>query len=99
MKRLLAFIACLLLCAAAGAAPQKVLRYAFQIAETSLDPVRIQDSYSRILTSHIFEAPLRYDHLARPVRLRPLTAESMPEHSADFRVWTVPTGCASIWSP
>jgi ABC-type transport system substrate-binding protein len=89
MKRLLAFIACLLLCAAAGAAPQKVLRYAFQIAETSLDPVRIQDIYSRILTSHIFEAPLRYDHLARPVRLRPLTAESMPEHSADFRVWTV----------
>ena len=67
----------------------KVLRYAFEVAETSLDPVKINDLYSRTLTPHIFEALYAYDHLARPVKVRPLTADGMPEHSEDFRVWTV----------
>ena len=30
-----------------------------------------------------------YDHLARPSKIKPLTADGMPEVSADFRVWTV----------
>ena len=68
---------------------KKVLRYAFEVAETSLDPVKIQDIYSRTLTPHIFESLLRYDPLARPIKVRPLTAEAMPTHSDDFRVWTV----------
>jgi ABC-type transport system substrate-binding protein len=67
----------------------KVLRYAFRVAETSMDPVKISDLYSRTLTPHIFEALYKYDHLARPVRIVPLTAEAMPEHSADFRTWTI----------
>jgi ABC-type transport system substrate-binding protein len=82
--------------ARAAAAPElraqvgtKVLRYAFEVAETSLDPVKINDLYSRTLTPHIFEALYAYDHLARPVKVRPLTADGMPEHSDDFRVWTV----------
>src|SRR6478752_9860941 len=66
----------------------KVLRYAFEVAETSLDPVKINDLYSRTLTPHIFEALYMYDHLARPVKIKPLTAEGMAEHSADYRVWT-----------
>ena len=41
------------------------------------------------LTAHIFEALYTYDHLARPAKSSPLTAAGMPEHSADFRVWTV----------
>lgn len=73
----------------AGAAPKRVLRYAFEVAETSLDPVLIQDLYSRTLTPHIFEALYGYDHLARPVKIKPLTAEAMPQHSDDYRVWTV----------
>jgi ABC-type transport system substrate-binding protein len=68
---------------------RKVLRLLFQSAETSLDPARISDLYSRTLTSHIFEALYTYDHLARPFKLKPLTADGMPEVSADFRVWTV----------
>ena len=44
-------------------APAKVLRYAFEVAETSLDPVKVSDLYSRTLTPHIFEAPL---HLRPP---------------------------------
>jgi ABC-type transport system substrate-binding protein len=75
--------------APAAAAPKKVLRYAFEVAETSLDPVKLQDLYSRTLTPHIFEGLYHYDHLARPVRIKPLTAEAMPQISADFRVYTV----------
>jgi len=71
------------------AAPKKVLRYAFEVAETSIDPAKVGDLYSRTLTPHIFEALYTYDHLARPARIRPLTAAAMPEVSADFRVWTI----------
>ncbi|HTJ06819.1 MAG TPA: ABC transporter substrate-binding protein [Caldimonas sp.] len=67
----------------------KVLRYAFEVAETSLDPVKVNDLYSRTITPHIFEALYAYDHLARPAKVKPLTADGMPEHSDDFRVWTV----------
>ena len=67
----------------------KVLRYAFEVAETSLDPAKVNDLYSRTLTPHIYEALYTYDHLARPVKVKPLTADGMPQNSADFRVWTV----------
>jgi ABC-type transport system substrate-binding protein len=79
--------------AAAVARPQapstKVLRYAFPSAETGFDPARIVDLYSRIVTAHIFENLYNYDHLARPPRIRPAVADGMPQHSDDFRVWTV----------
>ena len=82
-----------LLMASAGApaqeSPKKVLRYAFEVAETSLDPAKINDLYSRVLTPHIYEGLYTYDHLARPVKIKPLTADGMPQHSDDFRVWTV----------
>ena len=78
-----------LLAISADAAPQKVLRYAFPVAETGFDPAQIGDIYSRTVTPHIFEAPYTYDHLARPALLKPLTAVGMPESSADFRTWTV----------
>lgn len=73
----------------AAAQPQKVLRYAFQIAETGFDPARIVDLYSRIVTAHIFEALYTYDYLARPSKIKPLIADGMPQVSADFRTWTV----------
>jgi ABC-type transport system substrate-binding protein len=75
--------------ARAGDAPPKVFRYAFQVAESGFDPAQITDLYSRIVTPHIFEALYCYDHLARPLKVKPLTAAGMPEHSEDFRVWTV----------
>src|SRR5512145_2404588 len=67
----------------------KVLRVAFPVAETGFDPARIVDLYSRTVTPHIFESLSTYVHLARPIRFRPLTAVAMPEHSDDFREWTV----------
>jgi ABC-type transport system substrate-binding protein len=74
---------------AATPAPQKVLRYAFEVAETGMDPAKLSDQYSRTLTPHIFEGLYHYDHLARPVKIKPLTADGMPQHSDDYRVWTV----------
>ncbi len=71
-----------------AASPQKVLRYAFSAGETGFDPVQVSDIYSRIITAHIFDAPLSYDHLARPYRIRPSTAAAMPEVSDDFRTYT-----------
>jgi ABC-type transport system substrate-binding protein len=75
--------------AAAASAPAKVLRLAFSAAETSLDPARIVDLYSRNVTPHIFEALYTYDALARPAKVRPLLADGMPEASADYRTWTI----------
>ncbi len=91
------FVRSLLFAAALVAAPlaqadgpnPKVLRLAFRTAETSFDPVRISDLYSRTITPHIFEHLYAYDHLARPIKIKPLTADGMPVHSADFRTWTV----------
>ena len=73
---------------AAHAAEQKVLRYAFEIAETSFDPNRISDLYSNIVNQAMFDAPLTYDYLAKPVKLKPNVATGMPEMSAGGTTYT-----------
>ena len=82
-----------LLAAAGGshAAPvdsPKTLRYAFRTAETSFDPAYITDLYSRVVAANMFDAPLEFEFLANPVRLRPNTLAEMPEISADFKTFT-----------
>ncbi|MES2714613.1 MAG: ABC transporter substrate-binding protein [Pseudomonadota bacterium] len=74
---------------AQGGNPPKTLRYAFRVAETSFDPCKISDLYSRICTAHMFEGLYQYDHLARPARVKPLTAAALPEISADLRRFTI----------
>src|SRR6188768_2299010 len=74
--------------AAHAADPNKVFRYAFEIAETSFDPPRISDLYSNIVNGAMFDTPLAYDYLARPVRLKANTAVALPEISADGTVYT-----------
>jgi ABC-type transport system substrate-binding protein len=69
------------------AAP-KVLHYSFRIAETGFDPVQISDLYSRTIAGNIFDAPLQYEFLARPYRLRAATAQALPKVSADFKTFT-----------
>jgi ABC-type transport system substrate-binding protein len=75
----------------AGESPAgaNVLRIVFESAETGFDPAQVSDLYSNRVNAHIFEALLGYDPIAIPVRLVPLTAEAMPEVSADFTTWTV----------
>ena len=69
--------------------PEKVLRYAFEIAETSFDPQKVSDVYSDIANNAMFDTPLRYDQLARPAKLIPNTLAAMPEVSADYRTFTL----------
>src|SRR5690348_9364534 len=78
-----------LLClAVASSAPaqngEKILHVTFQAAETGFDPVRVHDYYS----GSIIEPLLTYDYLARPAKLVPNTAESLPRISADGRTYT-----------
>ncbi len=95
MKRsLLLAMATSLLLASAAAWPQtaapapKVLRYAFRVAESGFDPAQTSDLYSLILETNIYDAPLEYEFLAEPARMRPNTLAEMPQVSADFRTFT-----------
>ena len=74
--------------AAGEAAPANTLRVAFRAAETGFDPPQIGDVNSSMVAASIFESPLTYDHVARPVKLRLQTAAAMPEISADFKTFT-----------
>ncbi|HEX3063742.1 MAG TPA: ABC transporter substrate-binding protein, partial [Usitatibacter sp.] len=92
MRRILAAALCAAAAASfaqAPASPQKVFRYAWPVAETSFDPEKVQDVYSGIANSAMFDTPLAYDYLARPSRLVPNTLTSMPEISADGMTYTL----------
>ena len=69
--------------------PLKVLRVAFPVSEDGFDPARINDTFSHSVVIHICESLYAYDYLAIPAEIRPLTAAAMPEHSPDYRTWTI----------
>jgi ABC-type transport system substrate-binding protein len=89
MERILLALALALVPAAHAADPNKVFRYAFEVAESSLDPQKVSDLYSNILNSAIFDPPLAYDYLARPLKLKPNSLVSLPEISADGLTYTL----------
>ncbi|TMH37770.1 MAG: heme-binding protein [Betaproteobacteria bacterium] len=62
-----------------AADPQKVLRIAFEVAETGFDPAKVTDNYSNQVTQVVFERLLSYDYLARPMKLVPGAAEALPD--------------------
>ena len=66
--------------AAQGGAP-KTLRMVFAGAENGFDPPQVSDTVSAALVGSLFEAPLTYEYLARPVRLKPASAVALPEVS------------------
>jgi ABC-type transport system substrate-binding protein len=78
-----------LLVTGAQAKPLKRLRLGADIAEVGFDPPRVSDRTSVTINAHIFEAPLRYDHLARPPQLRLQTAAHMPEVSDNYTRFVV----------
>ena len=69
--------------------PNKVMRYGFEIAETGFDPAQTSDWYSAIVSEQIFDTPLAYDYLARPIKLKPNVLSSLPDISADGRSYTL----------
>ena len=66
----------------------KTLRYAFPIAESGFDPAQISDLYSRTVAAAMFDAPLEFEFMASPARMRPNAAAAMPEVTDDFRSFT-----------
>ncbi|MBC3907219.1 ABC transporter substrate-binding protein [Undibacterium umbellatum] len=68
-----------LLPAQAAASTEKVLRVLVSTPESSLDPAVASDVPSVSINENIFEPMLRYDYLARPVKLKPNTLKAMPE--------------------
>ncbi len=74
---------------ALAADPNKVFRYAFEVAETTFDPAEISDLYSSNVVANIFDTPLTYDYLARPAKLIPKTLVAMPEVTEDGTLYTM----------
>jgi ABC-type transport system substrate-binding protein len=89
LRALAAFLFAAALPAQAGDAPLKVLRVPFLVAETNFDPAVVSDQYSHNIVHEIFEPPLTYDFLARPAKLKPQTAEAMPEITDGGRTYTL----------
>jgi ABC-type transport system substrate-binding protein len=92
--RVLAALAAALSVAAPGpvgaqADMAKVLRASFPVAETGFDPQAAGDIYSNAVNRVIFDAPYKYDHLARPMKLVPNTAVALPEITDGGRTWTI----------
>lgn len=74
--------------ALAAADPAKVLHWYFPSAETGFDPAKVSDLYSATVNEAIFERLLTYDYLARPAKVVPMVAESMPEVADEGRTYT-----------
>jgi len=73
----------------AAADPGKVIRHVFPAAETGFDPAYAQDLYSGTVEQAIFETLLSYDYLARPAKLVPLAAETLPVVTDNGRTYTL----------
>jgi ABC-type transport system substrate-binding protein len=83
-------LACFAVPAAAGdpARPEKVLHMFLSTSETGLDPAVASDLSSLSLLENLFDPLLRYDYLARPVKLVPNTATAMPKVEDGGRTYT-----------
>jgi len=89
LVRIVACVACLTVAGSVAAADMnKVIRHVFPAAETGFDPAGIQDLYSGTIVQAVFETLLTYDYLARPARLVPMVAESMPQVTDNGRTYT-----------
>jgi ABC-type transport system substrate-binding protein len=87
IRALIGIVGLLAACAAVAADSAKLLRIAFPAQETGFDPVRVSDSYSNEVNEAIFDRLLTYDYLARPAKLVPMAAETMPEISDNGRTY------------
>ncbi|MBP6319967.1 MAG: bicyclomycin resistance protein, partial [Rubrivivax sp.] len=74
--------------AAASSAPNtaapgaRIFKLALAGSENGFDPAQVSDVTSASLVGSLFDAPLTYDFLARPMKLKPRTAEALPEVNA-----------------
>ncbi len=82
-----------LLACAAPLAPaadmNKVIRDVFPAGETGFDPVAGNDLYSGTIIQAIFDTLYTYDYLARPSKIVPLAAESLPQITDNGKTYTI----------
>ncbi len=71
------------------AAPQKIIRVAYPSAERGFDCAAESDEFTGELCDSIYDSLLQYDYLARPIKLQPRAAVSLPEVSADGLTYTL----------
>src|SRR5262245_57394848 len=88
VRRLALSVFLVVFCGVSPAA-DKILRVAFQAAETGFDPVRVSDYYSGTVIEAIFDPLLTYDYRARPAKLVPNTAEALPQVSEGGRTYVL----------
>jgi ABC-type transport system substrate-binding protein len=74
--------------AADPAQPEKVLHMFLSTSETGLDPAVASDLASLSLLENLFDPLLRYDYLARPVKLVPNTISAMPTITDGGKTYT-----------
>ena len=67
----------------------KVIRHVFPVGEEGFDPQAAHDLYSGSVEQAIFETLYTYDYLARPAKLAPLTAESLPVVTDNGLTYTI----------
>ncbi|HQR10562.1 MAG TPA: ABC transporter substrate-binding protein [Casimicrobiaceae bacterium] len=67
----------------------KVIRDVFPAAETGFDPAASNDLYSGTINSAIFDTLYTYDYLARPSKLAPQAAESLPQITDNGKTYTI----------
>ncbi len=79
--------------------PSKTLRVTFPVAETGFDPTRTSDIYSGTVIEAIYDRLLTYDYLARPSKLVPLAAESLPQITDNGRTYTFRIKKAIYFTP
>ena len=77
------------LAAAHAADMNKVIRDVFPAAETGFDPAASNDLYSGTIGQAIFDTLYTYDYLARPSKLAPLAAESLPQITDNGKTYTI----------
>src|SRR5258706_7313572 len=82
-------IAVFLITTVEAADPRKVVRTSYPSAESKLDPAAESDEASASITGMIFDSLLQYDYLARPAKLKPRAAETLPQVNADGTVFTL----------
>jgi oligopeptide transport system substrate-binding protein len=87
--RLPAILAFALIASAHAADMNKVIRDVFPAGETGFDPVAGNDLYSGTIIQAIFDTLYTYDYLARPSKIVPLAAESLPVIADNGKTYTI----------
>jgi ABC-type transport system substrate-binding protein len=77
----------------------KVIRDVFPAAETGFDPAASNDLYSGTINSAIFDTLYTYDYLARPAKLTPLAAETLPQVTDNGKTYTIKLRKGVMFAP